>query len=330
MRDVNTASHIIGRNRDKRSQLLTTLSGVERVGPGAWRSANISKISENNHTKLSPIKSSRRRPRLEKKRQLDPKLELVEDLFVSLHHQKKLDNLRKNKIQQSNEIGSRTENQVDSVDKDPISGSTVVSLPFRLKKTVDISLLSLLKIESPEKQKRMNSASLAYNESIVHKQNKKALTRLLPEIYAKAWEHSIKSRKQKELETLKKKSGFHQKDYPKKSKKRRKKKQHCKDSRQEEFNEDLLQLLLHFEKWLHRTFLKVKDACITMHNEFTLNELTNLIVNLGIPMKRDHILIVLNLIIGDVGDKNNQEDEIKLTLHKLETGIRRSKINRRF
>ena len=324
LRDVKTAGHISGIRMDNigEIQLLATLTGVERVGLGEWRSANISKISEKNVTILSSIKSSTKRPRIKIKKQLDFKLDLVEDLFESLHRPK---------ILEKNEMTNRTENEllVTVVDEDHI-------LPSRLKKPFDMS--SLIR-ESPEKQKRMHSASIVYTESISPtKKNKKVggnKASFLPQIYSKAWEYSIENKKKKELEKLNKSKEFHQKDATnrKKIKRRRKKQQQQrKDRRQEELNQknDSFQMLLKFEKWLHRSFLKVKDACNSMNKEFTFNELTNLFLHIGIKMDREKILVVLHMIDVDGGDNNNQEDVKRLTLHKIETGIRRSKKNRRY
>ena len=182
------------------------------------------------------------------------------------------------------------------------------STPLRLRK------------QSPERMKRINAAANVYNKS--SSKNKYVNTSFLPTIdWSKAWEHSLDMDRQEDMEEGHN-SRNEQTNVPTESKKKkRKRKKRAKPHRIHQLEEpkDIFDSLLDLEKWLHRSFLKVKDACEGMNNELTVSDFTRLFIKLGLKMKQEEITKVFQLIV----------DLPQVSLHAIETSIRQLKKNRR-
>ena len=105
--------------------------------------------------------------------------------------------------------------------------------------------------------------------------------------------------------------------------KKRKEEREMKELTEEERNRDPMDLLLGLEKWLHRSFLRVKDAFAELDEdnsgELDIHEFIQLLPKLGLKMGSDDVRLVFDLIDED---KSNT-----ISLDELDRGIRMYKKN---
>ena len=207
--------------------------------------------------------------------------------------------------------------------------------PLRLQKQS-----SSLRHRSPEKQKRLNSAADVYNKS-VHlsaKPKSNSKSTLLPSInWSVAWEYALERDKEDKKLQEQKIGEMIQNAKIKKALKSHKKRKKTKPNTCENEEETLFKAVLVFQKWLHRSFLQVKDACMGMHTQYSRAQLTAVLVSqCNLTMDLDSITLVLKALGKDNNNSNEDPSTTTMSLHSLETGLRRrckkerNKISQRF
>ena len=96
-----------------------------------------------------------------------------------------------------------------------------------------------------------------------------------------------------------------------------------KELTEEELNRNPFDLLICLEKWLHRSFLRVKDAFAELDHdnsgELDVHEFSQLLPKLGLKMKMEDVRLVFDLIDAD----SNQ----LISLDELDRGLRKYKKN---
>jgi len=321
MIDERSIIHGTGRNGaappPQQQQLLAAFTNVQRHGPGQW-SALPQLSPEPKQYQLSPVKGHRQRQRIKMPKKDTLNLGMVNSMFESIH--------RHNSSPLPPPIDL---DEMPPMCKTSSASSSMASpplTPLRLHK------------QSPERMKRINAAADVYNKS--SSKNKYVNTSFLPTIdWSKAWEHSLDMDRQDDMEEAHN-SRNEQTNVPTESKKKKKKKRKRKKRaiphriHQLEEPKDLFDSLLDLEKWLHRSFLKVKDACAGMNNELTVSDFTRLFIKLGLKMKQEEITNVFQLIVTVTKQDEEKPCEATLdlpqvSLQSLDTSIRQLKKNRR-
>ena len=148
--------------------------------------------------------------------------------------------------------------------------------------------------------------------------------------WSKVWENSMRQKQEQvELVELQEQRNMikKMKDKAKKIKRAKQKKKReeieRKELTKEELNRNPFDLLIGLEKWLHRSFLRVKDAFAELDDdnsgELDVHEFTQLLPKLGLKMKMKDVRLVFDLIDEDCSNS--------ISLEELDRGLRKYKKN---
>tara|TARA_B110000208_G_C11645354_1_gene386006 strand:- start:198 stop:857 length:660 start_codon:yes stop_codon:yes gene_type:complete len=192
--------------------------------------------------------------------------------------------------------------------------------------------------ERPIQEKRMEKISdvyLSLTSSLSPSATANKSRSLSPTLYttslssnidwSKAWENSLqRKQEQKEYEERQRVSAQKRERRKMLQRERIKKREQAEEKKfreEEKVRIDPFQLMLDLEKWLHRSFLRVKDAFLELDTdksgELDLAEFTRLLPKLGLKMSKKDVTTVFKMIDDD---RSNS-----ISLQELDRGIRRFK-----
>ena len=325
-----------------------TFNNVERKSPGRWGTIDVLPPIENRKSPFTTGTSpTKRRAKVQGPKQDTLKISIVSDMFDMVFRPRSVDSLiatplQPNLIQESMDSSSMIMLRSQTAGSNLISSRT----PPTRKESRELALKSVMyplilppsNGERPIQEKRMEKISdvyLSLTSSLSPSATANKSRSLSPTLYttslssnidwSKAWENSLqRKQEQKEYEERQRVSAQKRERRKMLQRERIKKREQAEEKKfreEEKVRIDPFQLMLDLEKWLHRSFLRVKDAFLELDTdksgELDLAEFTRLLPKLGLKMSKKDVTTVFKMIDDD---RSNS-----ISLQELDRGIRRFK-----